>query len=137
MVFFFCVLMIRRPPRSTRTDTLFPYTTLFRSDSDNVLGDVVEALIGALYLESGLGSATAFIRRAWSDRLNRGDQAPQHPKSTLQEWAAAHDKRPPVSQLKGRSGPLHAPRFLVAREIKGGGQDSDDEAYRKEEKAEG
>src|SRR3546814_12339021 len=29
IVFFF--LMIRRPPRSTRTDTLFPYTTLFRS----------------------------------------------------------------------------------------------------------
>src|SRR3546814_3356319 len=28
---FFVVLMIRRPPRSTRTDTLFPYTTLFRS----------------------------------------------------------------------------------------------------------
>src|SRR3546814_5404932 len=26
------ILMIRRPPRSTRTDTLFPYTTLFRSD---------------------------------------------------------------------------------------------------------
>src|SRR3546814_12602115 len=36
-IFFF--LMIRRPPRSTRTDTLFPYTTLFRSSSlriDNV-----------------------------------------------------------------------------------------------------
>src|SRR3546814_11818782 len=31
LVFFF--LMIRRPPRSTRTDTLFPYTTLFRSAS--------------------------------------------------------------------------------------------------------
>src|SRR3546814_8411935 len=29
--FYFCFLMIRRPPRSTRTDTLFPYTTLFRS----------------------------------------------------------------------------------------------------------
>src|SRR3546814_18264258 len=28
---YFCLLMIRRPPRSTRTDTLFPYTTLFRS----------------------------------------------------------------------------------------------------------
>src|SRR3546814_16476594 len=28
---FFFVVMIRRPPRSTRTDTLFPYTTLFRS----------------------------------------------------------------------------------------------------------
>src|SRR3546814_4606582 len=32
MIFFF--LMIRRPPRSTRTDTLFPYTTLFRSDRE-------------------------------------------------------------------------------------------------------
>src|SRR3546814_6723544 len=31
IVLFFCFLMIRRPPRSTRTDTLFPYTTLFRS----------------------------------------------------------------------------------------------------------
>src|SRR3546814_3956426 len=33
MIFF---LMIRRPPRSTRTDTLFPYTTLFRSDISSV-----------------------------------------------------------------------------------------------------
>src|SRR3546814_6648028 len=32
-VFMFVFLMIRRPPRSTRTDTLFPYTTLFRSTS--------------------------------------------------------------------------------------------------------
>src|SRR3546814_6705119 len=32
-MFFF--LMIRRPPRSTRTDTLFPYTTLFRSPNDS------------------------------------------------------------------------------------------------------
>src|SRR3546814_9439393 len=29
--------MIRRPPRSTRTDTLFPYTTLFRSESDKII----------------------------------------------------------------------------------------------------
>src|SRR3546814_11730581 len=37
-VFFF--LIIRRPPRSTRTDTLFPYTTLFRSGAGgNVLAD--------------------------------------------------------------------------------------------------
>src|SRR3546814_17053492 len=33
-MFFF--LMIRRPPRSTRTDTLFPYTTLFRSGTDDM-----------------------------------------------------------------------------------------------------
>src|SRR3546814_15896759 len=34
LIFF---LMIRRPPRSTRTDTLFPYTTLFRSDTPQIL----------------------------------------------------------------------------------------------------
>src|SRR3546814_13422574 len=33
-LFFF--LMIRRPPRSTRTDTLFPYTTLFRSQGASI-----------------------------------------------------------------------------------------------------
>ena len=93
-------------------------------DSDNVLGDVVEALIGALYLDGGLGPAAAFIRRAWGDRVNAGDQAPKHPKSTLQEWAAAHDRRPPVYSLTGRSGPSHAPKFMVEVEIRGVGSAS-------------
>src|SRR3546814_12368814 len=35
---FFFFLMIRRPPRSTRTDTLFPYTTLFRSAHGRLIG---------------------------------------------------------------------------------------------------
>ena len=94
------------------------------ADSDNVLGDVVEALIGALYLEAGLYKATAFVRRAWADRLNEGDQAPKHPKSALQEWAAANNRRPPAYELKGRSGPHHAPRFVVEVAIKGVGEAS-------------
>src|SRR3546814_18300091 len=45
-----CVLflMIRRPPRSTRTDTLFPYTTLFRSQARREAGPVVVAEIAVL-----------------------------------------------------------------------------------------
>src|SRR3546814_10926366 len=39
---FFFFLIIRRPPRSTRTDTLFPYTTLFRSDQPDRGGGDVE-----------------------------------------------------------------------------------------------
>src|SRR3546814_18335578 len=38
---FFFFLMIRRPPRSTRTDTLFPYTTLFRSQVAGTEGEDV------------------------------------------------------------------------------------------------
>src|SRR3546814_7909878 len=41
VVFFF--LMIRRPPRSTRTDTLFPYTTLFRSPMQQAIGQTLAA----------------------------------------------------------------------------------------------
>src|SRR3546814_8476841 len=40
-------LMIRRPPRSTRTDTLFPYTTLFQSHAFPKLGDVATGGIAA------------------------------------------------------------------------------------------
>src|SRR3546814_11081776 len=42
LVFF---LMRRRPPRSTRTDTLFPYTTLFRSDVTGVARTILRRLI--------------------------------------------------------------------------------------------
>src|SRR3546814_11921929 len=38
--------MIRRPPRSTRTDTLFPYTTLFRSNSEGIFTDYAAAKHG-------------------------------------------------------------------------------------------
>jgi ribonuclease-3 len=91
------------------------------SDSDNVLGDVVEALIGALYLDGGLEPALAFIRRAWAERVNRRDKAPKHPKSRLQEWAAANEKKPPMYRLADRSGPHHAPHFVVEVEINGVG----------------
>src|SRR3546814_2813769 len=47
----FCFLMIRRPPRSTRTDTLFPYTTLFRSPAVGLgVGVCAEAPVGPVAL---------------------------------------------------------------------------------------
>src|SRR3546814_13702123 len=53
-IFFF--LMIRRPPRSTRTDTLFPYTTLFRSDPPGFQdGDLLITADGTWYTLEGPG----------------------------------------------------------------------------------
>lgn len=83
------------------------------SDSDNVLGDVMEALIGALYLDAGLAPARAAIRTAWGARTTGQIKAPQHPKSELLEWAAAHKRKPPAYEVIDRSGPDHAPRFTV------------------------
>ena len=87
------------------------------ADSNNVLGDIVESLIGALYLERGLDAASDFIRRAWGERVSTRDRAPKHPKSALQEWAAANNRRQPLYRLTSRSGPQHAPKFAVEVEI--------------------
>src|SRR3546814_11569286 len=63
--------MVRRPPRSTRTDTLFPYTTLFRSGQRADRGD-----------GSAVGVGDVLERRATEDALaERGDHA-----------AALHDR---------------------------------------------
>lgn len=82
-------------------------------ESDNVLGDVVEALIGALYLDHGLDAPRQFIRRYWAALIDDQLVAPRHPKSMLQEWAAAQNRRPPAYEVVDRSGPDHAPRFRV------------------------
>jgi ribonuclease-3 len=93
-------------------------------DSENVLGDVIEALIGALFLEGGFTAAESFIHRAWGTRVDARERAPQHPKSALQEWAAAKNLKPPVYAMVGRSGPHHNPRFTVTVAIGGAGEAS-------------
>jgi ribonuclease-3 len=91
------------------------------ADSDNVIGDVVEALIGALHLDGGIDVARRFIRAAWASQLDGLISAPRHPKAALQEWAAAHGHKQPVYSVEARSGPHHAPRFTISVEIAGVG----------------
>src|SRR3546814_21174425 len=57
--------MIRRPPRSTRTDTLFPYTTLFRSHGTLADGDQAKALNDILRVGTSAGGARAKAVIAW------------------------------------------------------------------------
>jgi ribonuclease-3 len=56
--------------------------------SENVIGDVVEAMIGAIFLEGGLERADAFVKANWGPFLEGQRKAPEHPKSALQEIAA-------------------------------------------------
>jgi ribonuclease-3 len=92
--------------------------------SDNVLGDVVEALIGALYRDAGLEAARRFVRARWGERVERLTAAPKHPKASLQEWAAANNRRPPDYAVTDRSGPDHALRFTVTVSVRGLGEAS-------------
>ena len=81
--------------------------------SDNVIGDVVEALIGAIYLDGGLERAEAFVKLNWSAFLDGQRKAPIHPKSALQEIAADRRLGVPAYEVVARFGPHHAPRFRV------------------------
>ena len=83
------------------------------SESDNVVGDVVEALIGALFLDGGLEPAERFILRLWEPDLAVQRRAPQHPKSGLQELAAARGLKAPIYEVVSRTGAHHAPKFTV------------------------
>ena len=83
------------------------------SQSENVVGDVVEALIGALFLDGGPDAAERFILKLWEPDLTSQRRAPQHPKSALQELAAAKGCKPPVYEVVGRTGAHHAPKFTI------------------------
>lgn len=87
-------------------------------DSDNVLGDVLEALLGALLIDGGLDAADRLVRVAWGGRVHDQGAAPKHPKSALQEWAASRRLPAPTYETKGRRGPHHAPCFVVEARIR-------------------
>ncbi len=81
--------------------------------SENVVGDVVEALIGALFIDGGIEAAERFILKLWEPDLASQRRAPQHPKSALQELAAAKGCKPPEYEVVGRTGAHHAPKFTI------------------------
>src|SRR3546814_1026032 len=116
MAHLFCVLyifflMIRRPPRSTRTDTLFPYTTLFRSDPGHprlmVKPHDPSALVVALAddrievgeargVDCGLRGLAPLYKVQTALGLENGDRPS----------VARHRKRPAISHIVGA---FHAP----------------------------
>lgn len=82
------------------------------ADSDNVLGDVMESLLGAGFLENGFAATRDIALRLWQPVMARAG-ASKHPKSALQEWAAGNQRKPPEYELIDRSGPDHAAKFTV------------------------
>lgn len=92
------------------------------SQSDNVVGDVVEALIGALLLDGGIDAAESFVARVWGTHLAEQRKAPKHPKSALQELAASRNCKPPVYEVVSRTGAHHQPRFAIRVSVAGLGE---------------
>ena len=83
-----------------------------------VLGDAMEALVAAIYLDSGLDEARAFVLRCWDAQLKAPKLAVKDPKTFLQEWALARALPIPAYRIISREGPEHEPVFVVSVEVK-------------------
>ena len=84
-----------------------------------ILGDVMEAILGAMYLDGGLEPARALIMRLWEERLSNRSTLVKDAKSFLQEWALALGKAIPAYRIVSREGPDHAPVFTVMVQVQG------------------
>lgn len=87
--------------------------------SDNVLGDIAEAIVAAIFVDGGFAAAETFVRRHWGKLLDAGPRLLVDPKSRLQEWALAQSRQAPTYELVTRDGPDHAPRFTVRVVVRG------------------
>jgi len=85
-----------------------------------LLGDAMEAVIAAVYLDAGIDAARAVILRLWGDRVAAVDTDARDPKTALQEWAQARRMPPPAYVETARTGPDHAPVFTIEVQLASG-----------------
>ena len=79
----------------------------------SILADACEAVIGALYLDAGLGPARDFFERFWAGEIAGLARRPKDAKSRLQEWAASRGWPAPAYETVACKGPDHRPVFEV------------------------
>jgi len=85
----------------------------------SVLGDVCEAVIGAIFLDGGYAAAAGFVERNWTERMHKPRRPLRDPKTVLQEWAQGKGLPTPVYREVERTGPHHDPQFRVAVDLPG------------------
>ena len=94
------------------------------AENDNVLADVVESLLAAIYLDSGLDAAAAFLRAHWPLVSTTPASREKDAKSRLQEWALRQGLGLPVYRRLAKSGPDHAPEMTYEVSVANAGSKS-------------
>ncbi len=85
-----------------------------------LLGDAMEAVISAVYLDGGFDAARALVLRLWGKRISQVDADARDAKTALQEWAQARKLPPPKYVEVAREGPDHAPVFTIEARLENG-----------------
>lgn len=89
------------------------------AQKEAILGDVCEAIIGAIYLDGGLEPAKIFIEREFASFFKSSMSGRGDAKTTLQEWAQSRGLDLPKYEEVSREGPDHAPVFTIAVKLNG------------------
>jgi ribonuclease III len=84
-----------------------------------ILGDVCESILGAVFLDGGFAAARDLVRRFFHDKMLNPVRPLRDPKTALQEWAQARGLPPPSYRQSARTGPDHAPVFLIEVTVNG------------------
>lgn len=84
-----------------------------------ILGDVAEAVLGALYLDGGLEAARGAFDAFWTADLDVLSEGHRDPKTALQEWSQEKRRGTPHYVVAAAGGPAHAPAFEVEVRIEG------------------
>lgn len=87
---------------------------------DALLGDAMEAVIAAIYLDAGYDIARTVVQDLWGQRIDKAEDQARDAKTALQEWAQARGQQPPTYTERARSGPDHAPVFTIAVHLDSG-----------------
>lgn len=87
--------------------------------NESIIADVVESLIGAIFIDGGYDVARDIVLQLWGDNIKTLTHAPQDPKTELQEWVQARGFDLPNYQIIDKSGPDHAPDFVIQLSIHG------------------
>jgi ribonuclease-3 len=85
-----------------------------------LLGDAMEAVVAAVYLDGGIEAARRLILGAWGARIAAVPEVGPDAKTALQEWAQARGLQPPAYRDLERAGPDHAPVFSVEARLEDG-----------------
>lgn len=85
-----------------------------------LLGDAMEAVIAAVYLDAGFEAARKVILTHWGGRIDLVEDDARDPKTALQEWVQARGQKPPTYEITKRDGPDHAPQFTIEVSLSSG-----------------
>ena len=112
-----CLLIAKKIDLKKYITTGNSYKGLSRSD-DKIIGDGLEALLGAIYLDQGITVVEKFILNLWDDFLDKSSITKIDAKTQLQEYSLKKYKMLPVYKINKQSGPQHSPIFKVEVQIK-------------------